>query len=46
MRIRYVFYGQAERDLAGEAAASPEWANSLTVIYSEGGYLIYERADR
>jgi len=43
MRIRYVFYGQAEREIAGESAESPEWANNLKLIYSESGYNIYER---
>jgi hypothetical protein len=42
MRVRYVFYGHAERELAGESAESPEWVDDLTVIYSEGDYIIYE----
>ena len=42
MRIRYIFYGQAERELARESAKSPEWANDLSVIYSENGYTIYQ----
>ncbi len=43
MRIRYVFYGQAERKIVPESTELPEWANDLTVIYTEGVYTIYER---
>lgn len=43
MRIRYVFYGRAERRLARDSADLLEWANTLNVIYSENGYTIYER---
>jgi hypothetical protein len=40
MRIRYVFYGQAERAFAS-AANSPAWAADLERIYAEDGYAIY-----
>jgi hypothetical protein len=42
MRIRYVFYGHAERKIAGESAESPAWANDLDIIYTEADYIIYE----
>lgn len=40
MRIRYVFYGEDERALAGDAV--PDWQTGLTRIYADGDYEIYE----
>jgi hypothetical protein len=44
MRIRYVFFGPAERALAGEAALS--WQDDLTRIYQAGDYTIFRVPDK
>lgn len=41
MRIRYVFYGAAERALSPNPDA-PEWAEGLSRVYDQSGYAIYE----
>jgi hypothetical protein len=41
MRIRYIFYGSAERALSGGIDA-PDWQDGLTRLYEHDGYLIYE----
>ncbi len=43
MRIRYVFYGSAERALAGEDSAAG-WQDGLMLVYDSGDYQIYEVA--
>lgn len=40
MNIRYVFYGETERALAGDAVA--DWQADLNRIYDAAGYEIYE----
>jgi hypothetical protein len=42
MRIRYVFFGTAERELAGDANDEPAWQNGLTLVYDQEGNQIYE----
>ncbi len=39
--IAYVFYGPAERALAGADADAPAWAADLTLVYDRDGYRIY-----
>ncbi len=39
MRIAYIFYGPAERELAG--SVEPDWQAGLTRIYAEGDYEIF-----
>lgn len=41
MRIRYVFYGAEERELALNIDA-PEWAQGLNRIYAQDDYEVYE----
>jgi hypothetical protein len=41
MGIRYVFYGTAERELAGADNEQPAWQDGLTLVYEQGGYQIY-----
>jgi hypothetical protein len=42
MRIRYVFYGTAERELAGADNEQPAWQDGLMLVYDTNGYRIYE----
>jgi hypothetical protein len=42
-RVRYVFYGEAERTFAEiENDASPTWAAGMVRIYDRDGYQVYE----
>jgi hypothetical protein len=41
MRIRYVFYGAAERELAGEDRGEPAWQGGLALVYDDGSIQIF-----
>jgi hypothetical protein len=41
MRIRYVFYGAAERELAGADNEQPAWQDGLALVYDDGEYQIF-----